>query len=92
VKRPSFDAIGQAFSGYMNENRNPATPPYAVGQFASDYTTALYTAIALLAAWHHARETGEGESIDATQYEYMMRTSIYSIDWFTNHRTFPTAG
>lgn len=92
VKRPSFDAIGQAFSGYMNENRNPMTPPYAVGQFASDYTTALYTAIALLAAWHHARETGEGESIDATQYEYMMRTSIYSIDWFTNHRTFPTAG
>lgn len=92
VKRPSFDAIGQAFSGYMNENRNPLTPPYAVGQFASDYTTSLYTGLALLAAWHHAQRTGQGESIDASQYEYMMRISIYGIDWFTNHRTFPTAG
>lgn len=92
VKRPSFDAIGQAFSGYLHENENPYSPPYAVGQFASDYTTSLYTGLALLAAWHKARLTGKGDSIDATQYEYMMRTSIYSIDWFTNKKTFPTAG
>lgn len=92
VKRPSFDAIGQAFSGYLHENENPYSKPYAVGQFASDYMTALYTAIAALAAWHKAKQTGVGDSIDATQYEVMMRTSIYSIDWFTNHKTFPTAG
>lgn len=92
INRPSFDAVGQAFSGYLHENMNPATPPYAVGQFASDYTTALYTAIALLAAWHNAQRTGKGDSIDASQYEYMMRTSIYSIDYFTNKKTFPTAG
>lgn len=92
VKRPSFDAIGQAFSGYLHENENPFSPPYAVGQFASDYTTALYACIALLAAWHQAERTGVGDSIDASQYECMLRTSIYSIDWFTNHKTFPTAG
>lgn len=92
VQRPSFDAIGQAFSGYLHENENPYSPPYAVGQFASDYTTSLYTGMALLAAWHKARVTGIGDSIDATQYEYMLRTSIYGIDWFTNKKTFPTAG
>lgn len=92
VKRPSFDAIGQAFSGYLHENTSPDAPPYAVGQFAGDYTTALYTSIALLAAWHNAQRTGVGDSIDASQYEYMMRTSIYSVDYFTNKQTFPTAG
>lgn len=92
VKRPSFDAVGQAFSGYMNENRNLQTPPYAVGQFACDYATSLYTGMALLAAWHSALRTGKGESIDASQYEYMMRTSIYSIDFFTNKQSFPAAG
>ncbi len=92
VKRPSFDAIGQAFSGYLRENEAPGVAPFAVGQFASDYTTALYTCIALLAAWHHAQKTGQGDSIDSAQYEFMMRTSIYSIDYFTNHRLFPTAG
>lgn len=92
VKRPSFDAIGQAFSGYLHENTNPVTPPYAVGQFASDYTTALYMTIGLLAAWHNAQRTGQGDSVDGAQYEFMMRTSIYSIDYFTNKKTFPMAG
>ncbi len=92
VGRPSFDATAQAFSGYMYENTNPVTPPYATGPYQADYTTALYTAVAILAAWHKAQQTGKGDSIDVAQYEIMMRTSIFSVDYFSFQKEFPKTG
>ncbi|WP_417143190.1 CoA transferase [Raoultibacter massiliensis] len=93
VGRGGFDATAQAFSGYMWENTNGgATPPYAVGPYVADYITALWTALAVLAAVRKADETGVGDSLDIAQYELMMRASIFSVDYFTFHREFPKTG
>ena len=93
VNRGGFDATAQAFSGYMWENQNGgATPPYAVGPYVADYITAIWTAMACLAGVHHARITGQGESIDVAQYELMMRCSIFATDYFTFHKEFPKTG
>ena len=93
VNRGGFDATAQAFSGYMWENTNGgATAPYAVGPYVADYITALWTALAVLAAVRKADETGEGDSLDIAQYELMMRASIFSVDYFTFHKEFPKAG
>lgn len=93
VGRGGYDATAQAFSGYMWENTNGgATPPYAVGPYAADYMTALWTGMAVLAAVRKADQTGIGESIDVAQYELMMRASIFSVDYFTFGREFPKTG
>ena len=93
VHRGGFDATAQAFSGYMWENQNGgATPPYAVGPYVADYITAIWTAMACLAAYNHAEKTGQGESIDVAQYELMMRCSIFATDYFTFHKEFPKTG
>ncbi len=92
VKRGGFDATAQAFSGYMWENTNGVTPPYAVGPYVADYIAALWTSVAVLAAVRKADQTGEGESIDVAQFELMMRASIFSVDYFTFHKEFPKTG
>ena len=73
VRKASFDPIGQAFSGYSNLNGFPGCPPNVTKPFTGDFATALMGAWATLAAVIRARETGEGESIDCTQFESLVR-------------------
>lgn len=74
VSRPSFDSIGQAFSGFMSINGMPEpNPPYVTKPFTGDYITGLFGAWSALAGVIRARETGIGESIDVAQYEAMAR-------------------
>lgn len=65
----SYDMIGQAFSGYALFNGWPDRPPLVVSPAVSDYVTALFALFGLLAAYMHARETGEGQVVDVAQYE-----------------------
>jgi len=92
VGRPSYDAIAQAFSGYTYSNGNPTTAPYAVGPYTADYMTALFQAVAILAALHKVQKTGVGESIDIAQYELMMKVQNAQPDWFTEARPVNPAG
>ncbi|MGE4268402.1 MAG: CoA transferase [Deferribacterales bacterium] len=74
VPRASFDIVGQAFSGYMSINGEPdPAPPYAPKPFLCDYTTGLFAAFGTLSAYHRAKETGKGESIDLAQFETLVR-------------------
>ena len=74
ISRPSFDSIGQAFSGFMSINGMPdPNPPYVTKPFTGDFITGLFGAWATLAAVIHAKETGKGESIDVAQFEAMAR-------------------
>lgn len=84
VARPSYDAIAQAFSGYMYVNRNPQTAPYAVGPYVTDYFTALFAAYAVTAALYRVRDTGVGESIDCAQIDVAARVQQFGPDWFTD--------
>lgn len=92
ISRPSYDAIAQAYSSYMDANRNPVTEPYPVGPFIGDFATGFVVALGALAGLVKARATGEGESIDVAQYECLARAQQYHSDWLTDHRVVERAG
>lgn len=73
ISRPSYDPIAQAFGCYMAMNGFPDRPPVPAFPVVGDYLTGMSAAIACLAAYHRAKETGVGDSIDVAQYEVMMR-------------------
>ncbi|HIT51582.1 MAG TPA: CoA transferase [Candidatus Aveggerthella excrementigallinarum] len=85
VNRPSYDSIAQAYSSYMDNNRNPVTAPYPVGPYAGDFITGMYVALGCLAALHRATVSGQGESMDLAQFEACFRTQQYETDWLTDH-------
>lgn len=92
VKRPAFDSIAQAYSSYMDANRNPVTAPYPVGPFVGDFMTGVYIAMSALAALTKARETGQGESVDIAQFECLAKAQQYQATWLTDHETRERAG
>ncbi len=81
--RASYDATAQAVSGFSAITGFPAQPPVKAGFWVGDYTGALFSSIAILAALAARRRTGEGQLIDISQAEAMIRT----LDW-----TWPYAG
>jgi L-carnitine CoA-transferase len=92
VERPTYDPIAQAFSGFMNANRPETEKPYAAGPFLADYVTALFSAVGILAALYHREQTGEGESIDLSQLEAMMKIQNPLADWMSDHFAVPSTG
>lgn len=84
VARASYDAIGQAFGGYMYINGLPEpNPPMRAVPYTCDYVSALNACWSALAALWKAKQTGKGESIDIAQYEVMMRIQLhYPMTYF----------
>jgi len=81
--RASYDATAQAVSGFSAITGFPDHPPMKAGFWVGDYTAALLSATSILAALAARRRTGEGQLIDLSQAEAMIRT----LDW-----TWPYAG
>jgi crotonobetainyl-CoA:carnitine CoA-transferase CaiB-like acyl-CoA transferase len=81
--RASYDATAQAVSGFSAITGFPDHPPMKAGFWVGDYTAALLSATAILAALAARRRTGEGQMIDLSQAEAMIR----ALDW-----TWPYAG
>lgn len=92
VTRPCFDSIAQAYSSYMDANRNPVTAPYPVGPFVGDFMSGVYLAMSSLAALTKARATGIGESVDIAQFECLAKAQQYQATWLTDHETREHAG
>lgn len=82
--KAAYDVSGQAMSGYMYLNgASPTSPPLKVNPYLSDYATAMNACICALAVLHHATCTGEGDSVDISQYETMFGLlGSYPIEWF----------
>lgn len=89
VSRASFDAIGQAFSGYMEMNGFPDRAPVPAFPQPSDYFVGLFAIVGALAALNRAKETGQGDSIDAAQYEAMVRCSGFYVVNYLNAGVLP---
>ena len=81
--RASYDATAQAVSGMSAVTGFPGYPPVRAGLWIGDFTGSLFSAIAILAALHARRTTGEGQLVDLAQAEVLIR----SLDW-----TWPYAG
>jgi crotonobetainyl-CoA:carnitine CoA-transferase CaiB-like acyl-CoA transferase len=63
---PGYDLMVQAMSGLMSLTGDPDGQPYRAGISLFDVMAGLHTAIAILAALNHRRETGEGQHLDAS--------------------------
>lgn len=66
ASHPCFDGAAQAHSGIMALTGQSDGPPTMAGVFVSDYCTALYAAIATLAALQVRARTGKGQVVEAT--------------------------
>ena len=92
VQRASFDGIGQAYSGFLEMNGFSDRPPLPAFPQVSDYYAGFMALTGGLAALHHAKKTGEGDSIDVAQFEAMLRCSGYYIMDYLNTKTLPARG
>lgn len=92
ITRASYDAVGQAFSGYMSMNGTP-DEAMKVNPYLSDYVTALNTCWTALAAYIHVLRTGKGESVDVAQYESLARImDTRPLEYFVDGRSYPRTG
>lgn len=64
AKHPGYDFQVQGMGGIMSLTGEPDGSPMRVGISFADYTTGLYSAMAILAALQHRNQTGGGQHID----------------------------
>lgn len=87
VKRPSFDIIAQAMSGWMwlnsREQRglNSTAPmePSCLAGSPGDTIPGTFCALAILAALRHRDRTGRGQRIDVAQTDALMTQSALAL-------------
>ncbi len=77
VKRPSYDALAQAVSGFTAVSGFPGGPPLKIGIYIGDYFGACLSALGILAALHHRDRTGQGQFLEVGQCEALLR----AMDW-----------
>ncbi len=87
AKRPSFDIIAQAMSGWMWTNsREPrglnsqaSMEPICLAGSPGDTTPGIFCALSILAALHHRDATGTGQKIDIAQTDTLMSLSALGL-------------
>lgn len=68
-ERPGYDFVAQAMGGIMSLTGEPDGEPQKHGIAVSDITTGMLAATSILAALHHARETGQGQHVNVSLLE-----------------------
>ncbi len=83
TKRPSFDIVAQAMSGWMwlnsretrGLNSGPSLIPSTLAGSPGDTIPGTFCAMSILAALHYRTETGHGQRIDVPQMDSLMTIS-----------------
>ncbi|MCR5869040.1 MAG: CaiB/BaiF CoA transferase family protein [Aquincola tertiaricarbonis] len=89
--RPGFDLMAQAMSGVMSVTGYPGSPPVKAGVPVADIGCALFATYGLLAAYIGAKNTGQGQYIDASLFDSAMAFSVWDISeyWGTGREPEP---
>lgn len=82
---PAYDRVVQAMSGYSASTGEPGTPPLAVGNFVSDYTSGLFAAFGAMVALHAVGRGLGGQVVDVASLECLVRLS--EVDLALHDRT-----
>lgn len=81
--RPGFDLMAQAMSGVMSVTGYPNSPPVKAGVPVADIGCALFAIYATLAAYIGAKNTGQGQYVDAALFDSAMAFSVWdTCDWW----------
>jgi crotonobetainyl-CoA:carnitine CoA-transferase CaiB-like acyl-CoA transferase len=75
AKRPAYDTVAQAMSGYLSMFVMPDNP-YVIGPAVADGVTGLYAAYGVLGALYDRQATGVGRLVEVSMVEAMMHFSI----------------
>jgi crotonobetainyl-CoA:carnitine CoA-transferase CaiB-like acyl-CoA transferase len=70
--RPAFDVVAQAMGGLMGTTGPGPHMPLKASGGIGDTVPGLMAAIGILAALHHARQTGQGQFLDVAMYDAVL--------------------
>ena len=71
-ERGSYDIVGQAMSGFMAVTGSPDGPPMSAGILLGDALPAIFSALGIMAALYHKKQTGQGQKIDMAQRDCLL--------------------
>ncbi|WP_255553360.1 CaiB/BaiF CoA transferase family protein [Caenimonas aquaedulcis] len=77
--RPGFDLMAQAMSGVMSVTGYPDSPPVKCGVPVADIGCALFAVYATLSAYIGAKNSGEGQYVDASLFDSALAFSVWDI-------------
>jgi formyl-CoA transferase len=77
--RPGFDLMAQAMSGVMSVTGYPGGAPVKAGVPVADIGCALFAIYATLAAYIGAKQTGQGQYVDASLFDTALAFSVWDI-------------
>lgn len=77
--RPGFDLMAQAMSGVMSVTGYPGGPPVKAGVPVADIGCALFAVYATLSAYIGAKQSGQGQYVDASLFDTALAFSIWEI-------------
>lgn len=80
-KRPAFDSVAQASSGFLRLLVNPEHPR-VVGPAIGDAVSGFYAALGILAALTERTNTGKGCLVETSMFEAMCH---FNLDDFTHY-------
>jgi crotonobetainyl-CoA:carnitine CoA-transferase CaiB-like acyl-CoA transferase len=67
--RPAFDVVAQAMGGAMGITGPDSVTPMKIGPGVGDIFPATLAAFGIMAAVHHARQSGQGQFVDVAMYD-----------------------
>jgi len=79
AKRPAYDNIAQAMSGFMSINGWPDGPPTRAGESLADVTAGLYAVVTILAALHERERTATGQYIDVAMVDSVLSILVTAV-------------
>ncbi|HEY6239005.1 MAG TPA: CoA transferase [Thermoplasmata archaeon] len=84
IGQPSFDLVGQAYSGFLSLQGKPdPEPPMRAGTALNDTVTGLAAAAGALMGYISAERTGRGQVVDVAQYEvFFALMENLALDYF----------
>ena len=72
---PAFDVVAQAMGGMMSITGPDADTPTKVGPGVGDIAPGMFMAFGILAAVHHARNSGQGQFVDVSMVDGVLSVS-----------------
>jgi crotonobetainyl-CoA:carnitine CoA-transferase CaiB-like acyl-CoA transferase len=81
---PGYDALVQAYAGYMSLTGGPSEPPTRSGVSLIDFAGGLAAALGLVAALLDARTTGVGRDVDVALLDTGISMLTYLAAWRLN--------
>ncbi|MFC4277424.1 CaiB/BaiF CoA transferase family protein [Achromobacter aloeverae] len=81
ARRPAYDTVAQAASGFLGLLINPGNPR-VVGPAIADALTGYYAAYGILGALYERERTGIGRKVEVSMLEAM---SHFNLDAFTHY-------